>query len=660
MSATAPAGRPGDDAAVGAGRGFVVGTAGHVDHGKSTLVKALTGIDPDRLAEEKARAMTIDLGFAWLTLPSGRSVSVIDVPGHERFIKNMLAGVGGIDAALLVVAADEGPMPQTAEHLAILDLLRVERGLVVLTKADAVDGDWLDLVREETRERVAGTVLDGAPIVAVSALRGDGLPDLRAALDRLLAGVPARSGSGKPRLPVDRVFTVAGFGTVVTGTLLGGALAVGQEVRIEPGGVATRVRGLQTHQTKTDRAAPGSRVAVNLSGIAVEQVRRGDVVTLPGVLVPSQRLDARLRLLPGAPIALEQNDEVDLFAGAAELPARVTLLDRERLAPGETGWVQLRFRLPIALLKGDRFIVRRPSPSETIGGGEIVDAAPPRHRRFRPEVLGALETLAAGSPDELVLQALEEGPREVRTVRAGIAGLGPEPATAALAQLLAEGDARLLGAPREVPRPGDFAAATTWWKTICDRLVAIVAPYHAAQPLRRGMPKEEVKGRLRLPPPPRLFDEAIAAAVADGAVIDDGQTLRLPDFRIALDPARRAAADRYLAAVVAAPYAPPAPVDFGIEPDTLGALVDLGEVVRVGEGVVYAPAAYEAIVRGVLDLLERDGTLTLAGFRDHFGTSRKYAQATLEYLDAQRVTRRVGDERVRFVGAGASRTEGGR
>ncbi len=262
----------------------VVATAGHVDHGKSTLVLALTGMDPDRFAEEKARGLTIDLGFAWTTLPSGRRVTFVDVPGHERFIKNMLAGVGGIDAALLVVAADEGPMPQTAEHLAILDLLGVERGLVVLSKQDAVEGEWLDLVREETRERLTGTTLAQAPIVAVSALSGAGLPELREALDRLLATAPPRSGTGRPRLPIDRVFTVAGFGTVATGTLLDGALALGQELRVYPNGRETRVRGLQTHQTKVDRALPGSRVAINLSGLAVDDLRRGDVLAPPGLL----------------------------------------------------------------------------------------------------------------------------------------------------------------------------------------------------------------------------------------------------------------------------------------------------------------------------------------------------------------------------------------
>ncbi|MDQ6908232.1 MAG: selenocysteine-specific translation elongation factor, partial [Chloroflexota bacterium] len=334
---------------------YVVGTAGHVDHGKSTLVRALTGIDPDRLAEEKAREMTIDLGFAWLTLPSGQAVSIVDVPGHERFIKNMLAGVGGIDAALLVVAADEGPMPQTREHLAILDLLGIERGLIVLTKADMVDEEFLELAAEATREAVAGTTLANAPLIVTAATTGRGLEALKAALDTLLADTPPRAPHGRPRLPVDRAFTIAGFGTVVTGTLLDGTLAAGQEIELLPRGIRGRVRGVQTHQAKVSLALPGSRTAVNISGVAVEEVRRGDVLTPPGWLVPTHLLDVYVRMTTTAP-ALEQNDPVDLFVGASEVQGRATLLGAERLGPGDEGWVQLRLAEPVAVVRGDRFI----------------------------------------------------------------------------------------------------------------------------------------------------------------------------------------------------------------------------------------------------------------------------------------------------------------
>ncbi len=630
---------------------FVVGTAGHVDHGKSTLVKALTGIDPDRLREERERAMTIDLGFAWLTLAGGREVSIVDVPGHERFIKNMLAGVGGIDAALLIVAADEGPMPQTAEHLAILDLLGIARGLVVLTKRDLVDGDWLDLVREETRERLAGTTLERAPIVAVSATTGEGLDDLRAALDRLLDDTPPRRVTGAPRLPIDRVFTISGFGTVVTGTLSDGALAIGQEVEILPSGRRGRIRGLQSHRAKAQEAQPGSRVAVNLAGLATDELRRGDLLTAPGALRPTDRLDARLTLTADAPVELEQNDEIDFFLGADELPARVTLLDAERLRPGATGWVQLRLARPVAALKGDRFIIRRPSPSMTIGGGAIVDAAPRRHKRFQPAILDTLATLERGTPAELVLQALADGPLDRKTLAAR-AGLDDAALRAALDETLAGGAVLLLAGDPAAPRPADVLASATSWAATRARMTEILAAHHRQFPLRRGQSKEEFRSRLGLAP--RLYEAALAAALREGAIADDGATLRLPDHRITFTPAQQQIVDRFLAALAAQPYAPPAPAELDVPPELLAALADTGAIVRVDDGVVFGAAAYREIVAETLRLVDAEGRITVARFRDRFGSSRKYALAVLEHFDRLHLTRRVGDERVRGAAAPAA------
>ncbi|MCX5998096.1 MAG: selenocysteine-specific translation elongation factor, partial [Chloroflexi bacterium] len=358
---------------------YVLGTAGHVDHGKSALVEAMTGIDPDRLGEEKQRGMTIDLGFAWLKLPSGREVSIVDVPGHERFIKNMLAGVGGIDLALLVVAADEGVMPQTREHLAILDLLRVTMGVVVVTKRDLVDEELLELVKMEVKEVVASTTLAQAPIVAVSAKTGEGLPDLLAAIDSLLDVTPPRRDIGKPRLPIDRVFTMAGFGTVVTGTLIDGQLSVGQEVEIVPRGLKARLRGLQTHRTKLESVGPGRRVAANLAGVATSQLERGDVLTDPGWLTPTAVIDARVRLLAKLGRPLKHNTMVTFHSNAVEAENRVRLLDKEELKAGESGYAQFALARPVAVAKGDLFIIR--SSEETLGGGEIIDTHPKRHRR---------------------------------------------------------------------------------------------------------------------------------------------------------------------------------------------------------------------------------------------------------------------------------------
>ncbi|MCM8748440.1 selenocysteine-specific translation elongation factor [Thermomicrobiaceae bacterium CFH 74404] len=623
---------------------YVIGTAGHVDHGKSTLVKALTGIDPDRLREEKEREMTIDLGFAWLSLPSGRRVSVIDVPGHERFIKNMLAGVGGFDAALLVIAADEGPMPQTAEHLAIIDLLQIRHGLVALTKVDLVDEEWRELVTVEVLERLRGTVLDGAEIVAVSAVTGEGLPELVAALDRLLEQVPPHLEAGHPRLAVDRVFTMPGFGTIVTGTLRGGPLEVGQEVELLPTGKRGRVRGLQSHRVKVERAQPGSRTAVNLSGIAVEEIERGHVLTTPGWLRPTTLLDARLRLIPEAPQPLEQNDEVDFFIGAAETLARVTLLDAERLDPGGEGWVQFRFPEPVVAVRGDRFIIRRPSPGSTIGGGVVVDAHPRRHRRFRPEVIRALEILSSGTPQELVLQALDRQPRELREVIQQT-GLPETEVRATIEELAGREEITRLGTESGLTQT-TLLIRSDALRALAASLAELLNAYHERYPLRRGMPREEVRSRLGLAP--RAFDEAMAALARRGEIVEEADTIRSPHHQIRFTPEQQARIDRYLAALRAQPYSPPAPAEFELEPELVAALVDTGAIVRVDEGIVFARETFEEIQRTVLELIDRQGSLTLAQFRDHFGTSRKYAQAVLEYLDQRRVTRRVGDTRVRY------------
>jgi selenocysteine-specific elongation factor len=362
----------------------VIGTAGHVDHGKSTLIEALTGMNPDRLKEERERQMTIDLGFAWMELPSGEQVGIVDVPGHRDFIENMLAGVGGIDAALFVVAADEGVMPQTREHLAILDILQIRAGLVALTKIDLIDDpDWLDLVEEDVRQVLVGTVLEDVPVVRVSAKNGTGTSELLDILDEVLAERPPRQDLGRPRLPVDRVFSIAGFGTVVTGTLSDGHLQIGEEVEILPNGTQGRIRGLQTHKQKEDLALPGSRTAVNISGVTLEEIRRGDVVAHRGDYQPTRRMDVKFRLLKDASLALKHNTEVKLFVGAAEVLARVRTLGSEVINPGEPGWLQLEMKAPVVVMRGDHYILRRPSPGETMGGGTIIDPNPVgRHKRF--------------------------------------------------------------------------------------------------------------------------------------------------------------------------------------------------------------------------------------------------------------------------------------
>lgn len=625
---------------------YVIGTAGHVDHGKSTLVKALTGIDPDRWAEERRREMTIDLGFAWLTLPSGRNISIIDVPGHERFIKNMLAGVGGIDAALLVVAADEAMMPQTEEHLAILDLLGVTHGLVVLTKADLVDDEWLDLVRAEVRARLAGTSLAHAPQVAVSARTGAGMPELLAALDAQLDSIPARAAQhGAPRMSLDRAFTIGGFGTVVTGTLLDGPLAVGDEVELLPKGLRARVRGLQTHQQKVSQARPGTRVAVNLAGVSHHDLARGDMLALPGRVRASDLIDVQLQLVAGTR-ALRHNERLDVFVGAAEAACRVALLDADELAPGASGWAQLRLEQPIAVVRGDRYILRQPSPSQTLGGGRVLDAAPQRHRRFRSEVLAALEALARGRPADLFQRALDDGQPHSWAGLLQASGLSETLAREALDELLAGEQIVVLGQPANA---GEHSAPATWliaskgWAALHDKLEAALRVYHRRYPLRMGMPREELRSRLMLDT--EAFDVVMAAASAAGLIAIQGVSIHLPQHTPELTPAQARAVQALLAAFRATPYSPPA---LDLDPEVAGWLTEQGALVRVAPEVAFLADTYAELVAWVRTTIGTGGSLSVAQFRDQFGSSRKYALALLEHLDERKITRRVGDARVLY------------
>jgi selenocysteine-specific elongation factor len=624
---------------------FTVGTAGHVDHGKSTLVKALTGIDPDRLPEEKEREMTIDLGFAHLKLPDGQQVGIVDVPGHERFIKNMLAGVGGIDLALLVIAADEGVMPQTREHLAILDLLQVEHGIVVLTKRDLVEPDWLELVRDDVAKALQGTALDEAPIVDVSSTTREGLPELLALMAETLRGVPPKLDRGQPRLPVDRVFTLAGFGTVVTGTLLDGSLRLGDDVELLPGKLRTRVRGLQTHNRKVEVAPPGGRTAVNLAGLTLEDVQRGNVVAYPGRIKPTRALDVKVRLIPDALRGLKNGDEVDLFTGASEALAKVSLLETKELQPGEEGWVRLRLRDPLAVAKGDKFILRLPSPSATVGGGEIADTAPRLHHRYKAQTLAWLSSLEEGSPDQILLTAIAgagEQPIE-RAAAIQKSGLTPDQAAESLDRLLASGQALALDA-------SVIGAAA--WETLTARVARDLADYHRRFPLRVGLPKEELKNRLGWPVRP--FNAALQTWQTAGTLRDRGAAVSAAAFEVKLSPEAQHRLDQAQAALRAKPYTPPSESELGLTVDELALLVAQAAIIRLGDGVVFDAAAYQQMADRTVAHIVEHGKITLAEFRDLFQTSRKYAQAFLEHLDERKITRRVGDERV--LGSAARRT----
>ncbi|MCL4823351.1 MAG: selenocysteine-specific translation elongation factor [Anaerolineales bacterium] len=623
----------------------VIGTAGHVDHGKSTLIAALTGVHPDRLKEEREREMTIDLGFGWLVLPNGEEIGIVDVPGHRDFIENMLAGIGGIDAALLVIAADEGVMPQTREHLAILDLLQIPAGLIALTKTDlAPDPDWLELLEADVRAAVRGTVLADAPIVRVSAKTKTGLDALAASLQSLLSEKPSRPDLNRPRLPIDRVFSMPGFGAVVTGTLTDGALALGDEVEILPSEQKGRVRGLQTHKKKEDRAAPGSRTAVNISGIAAEKIQRGEVVVRPNQYQPTRRVDARLRLLKDASAPLKHGAEVKVFLGAAETIAAVRVLGADELAPASEGWAQLELRDPLVAVRGDRLILRRPSPTETIGGGVIADPHPKgRHKRFDEATLNSLESRARGSPADVLLEAaLALSPASAKEVMAR-SGLESEAAASAMNELLANGT--LVNLDGGEWRTDSLLMPASRWDALQDKTLQIVGEYHKSFPLRKGIPREELKSKLKLAP--RVFNAGLALIANRKLVDENGAFVALPAHAVRLDAAQQVKVKALMRRFEADPSAPPSVKESQAEvgEEVYNALIEMGELTAVSQEVVFRSKDYAAMTEKVKSSIAQNGQTTLAEVRDLLGTTRKYAQALLEHLDAVGVTVRDGDAR---------------
>jgi selenocysteine-specific elongation factor len=625
----------------------VIGTAGHVDHGKSTLIAALTGVHPDRLKEEREREMTIDLGFGWLTLPDGQEVGIVDVPGHRDFIENMLAGVSGLDAVLLIIAADEGVMPQTREHLAILDLLQVKTGIVVITKIDMVeDNDWIDLVETDIRAALAGTVMENAPFARVSAKTGAGLDALTRSLGLMLENTTPRLDLARPRLPIDRVFSIAGFGTVTTGTLLDGHFSVGDDVEILPSGRKGRVRGLQTHKKKEETAIPGSRVAVNISGVAVEEIARGEVVATPGHYQPTRRIDARFRLLKDVSAPLKHATEVKIFAGTSETIANLRILGADVLNPGEEGWIQLELRDPLVVVRGDRYILRRPSPSETLGGGQVVDPHPSkRHKRFDAEVLNGLEALSKGTPAEVLFQAaIAHGAGLVKDVLAK-ARLESESAQEALAVCVETGWLIPLEGANLPLSPENLVIPATQYVSVKETVVAALAAYHSAFPLRRGMPREELKSRLKLMP--RLFNALVAHFAAGGELVEGPKWINLPTHVVKFSVFQQPKVDALLKLFAASPYTPPSVKDCQHEvgDEIYAVMLDVGDLVQVSPEVVFRKADYDAMVAKTREFIAAKGQASAAEVRDLFGTSRKYALALMEHLDAIGVTVRDGDFR---------------
>lgn len=623
---------------------FVIGTAGHVDHGKSTLIEAITGTHPDRLSEERDREMSIVLGFDTFQLPDGKEISIVDVPGHRDFIENMLSGIGAIDAALLVIAADEGVMPQTREHLAILDLLEVDCGVVVLTKIDLIDDqEWIDLVEMEIREILSPTALHSAGIVLVSSKTGEGIEQLLDELVRILNQKQPRPDLNRPRLSVDRAFLVSGFGTVVTGTLLDGIFQVGDEVVLLPQKIKGRIRGLQHHNQNVDQIQPGSRAAVNISGVDVKDIERGDLVAHPGDYETTGRFTVRFRHLADLVQPLEHNTEVKIFIGADEAEARVRLLGKERLLPGETGWLQLETTDPIVALRGDHYILRRPSPSQTLGGGIVIEPNTPyRYKRFDQEIISRLETMAEGSPQDIIRQILETEGFLKRDDLLFQSSLPENVFEVTIQKLIDENLAVRISGKGKV----NFLISTRHeWEKVRSMLINKILDYHRKYPLRAGMPREELKNQSGLET--EAFELVILDLAESGELEQRGPLVREINHQVTYNPDQIKLIESNRQKFEQDPFTPPTASECRefLGDELFESLVAQEKLISISNEVVFLPETYQEMVDRVQEFIKDQGSITVAETRDLFQSSRRYVLAFLEDLDQQGVTVREGDQR---------------
>ena len=634
-------------------RHLIIGTAGHIDHGKTTLVKALTGTDTDRLKEEKERGISIELGFAFLSLPDGTRAGIVDVPGHERFVKTMLAGVGGIDLVILVIAADEAVMPQTREHLQICELLRIKRGLVALTKADLVEPDWLEMVQADVAGFLKGTFLEACPIIPCSGTTGQGLPALLKAIQEQARVAEPKRTQGILRLPIDRVFTIKGFGTVVTGTLWTGSLAVGDEVTVLPKGLRSRVRRLQVHGETVERVEAGQRTAVNLPGLEVGEIDRGDVLCRPDTLRPSNSFEAMLALIADTPRPLKNRARVRFHLGTSEILARAVLLDRDELRPGERTYVHYRLESPSAALPGDRYVIRSYSPAFTIGGGSILDPNPPKSRRTRAKLVEHLRILERGRPTERVerhLLAAGFSPMTIEDLRARC-DLDRASVADSLQELVEKGQVVRVGTKEDAG-----ALHVERVEILRKEVLARLAEFHAKEPLKDGLAKEELRSRLPEQLPVPAFVWLLAYLATAGQIAVERDKVRLAGHRPTLSAAEEELKAKIAQTFLEAAFQPPTPegaltglrVEGKLGQAVFRRLVDDGVLVRIGDGLFLHRDSHQALRDRVLERLRAHPSIDVGTMKELFGVSRKYAIPFLEHLDAIRITRRQGDERVSY------------
>jgi selenocysteine-specific elongation factor len=628
---------------------IILGTAGHIDHGKTSLIKALTGINTDRLIEEQRRGITIELGFAFLDLPGGQRVGIVDVPGHERFVKNMVAGATGIDIVAMVIAADEGVMPQTREHMEICELLGVRHGFVVLTKTDLVDEEWLELALEDIKGFTRGTFLENRPIIPVSSVTGKGLPDFIEILTRVCQDIPERSSSGLFRLPVDRVFTMKGFGTVITGTVISGQVRVGGNVMLYPSEVRAKVRGIQFHNQSVDAAKAGMRTAINFQGLEKTAVNRGDVLSEPGSLAPGYMLDVLFHFLKSNKKPVKTRTRVRFHSGTSEILGNLILLESGELQPGQTGLVQLRLDAAVALVKDDRFVIRSYSPVHTIGGGHVLNPLPKKHKGVKPHLIEGLKRLCGDSAEQTVIYHVENAGYEGISLSHLyiMTNLAEKPLQQILDKLLSRRVILQIDRENRIFLHGDN------FEKLKIEILANLETYHRVNPLKPGMPKEELKSGFPSFVEEKSVNFVLTQSIKTGEIIQEEEMVRLKNHTVSLaqDQAdvRKKILESYVQNGLTPPYFSDLCKDFNMDKaqvkDVLMTLVDEGLIIKIKEDLYFHGAAVEDLRNRMVDFLKQNKELSTPQFKEIAGVSRKFLIPLLEYFDARNVTIRVGDIR---------------
>ncbi|MGA9237100.1 MAG: selenocysteine-specific translation elongation factor [Desulfobacterales bacterium] len=628
---------------------IILGTAGHIDHGKTSLIKAITGTDTDRLKEEKERGITIELGFASLDLPNGQHVGIVDVPGHEKFVKNMVAGATGIDIVVMVIAADEGVMPQTREHMEICTLLGIKHGFVALTKIDMVDEEWLELAMEDVRDFTASTFLENTPIVPVSAVKEQGLQEFSRVLEIICNQIPERSMSSLFRLPVDRVFTMKGFGTVITGSLISGRVQVGDTVMIYPSMITSKVRGIQVHNQGVNMAEAGQRTAINFQGLEKAAINRGEMLALPGTLKPSFMVDLQLQYLASNKKPIKNRTRVRFHTGTSEILGNLVLLDREELPPGEKAAVQLRLDEPVCLVKDDRFVIRSYSPVRTIGGGQVLNPIPPKHKRFKADVVQGLQSIAERSKEELIAYYIDQ------TGHTGVAFSDLVLMTNITEKSLEQQLQALLSRKTVllVDRDSRIYMHTNSFQQLRQDLTGHLEKYHKTNPLKAGMPKEELKTKLPPNLSPKLFNLLMNQMLKDGEINVVEDTVHLASHTVALGADQEDIRDKILKTYRESGLQPPYFKELGkqltADPararDVLNLLVKEGRLVKVKEDLFFAADAVTQLKQRLVEFLTVNGEISTPQFKEMTAASRKYVIPLIEFFDAQNFTIRIGDIR---------------